>query len=61
MLIKRHNVAADQYGSVVVGLMLLFNHLACFYTRTGWKRSAMKGVAWTWIVLGSAYVVWTPL
>lgn len=57
-LLKWRNFAYDEYGNLIVGLMLLFNHIACYFTTKGWKSIAMKIVAGVWIVLGFIYLFW---
>lgn len=47
------------YGTVVVALMLLFNHLA--YGGFNWPRritAAIRMLTWSWIVFGSSYIVY---
>ena len=56
-LIKYRDFAYDEYGTLVVVLMLLFNHVAHHFTKTGWKSRMMKTVAWTWMVLGFVYII----
>ena len=55
-LFDRH--ADPMYAGFVVALMLLFNHIAFYFTKSGWQSRVMKTVAWIWIVLASAYVIW---
>ena len=55
-LLKWRNFGYDQYGNLIIALMLLFNHIACFLTAKGWKSVVMKTVAWVWIVLVFAYL-----
>ncbi len=57
-LLKWRNFAYDQYGGLMIALMLLFNHIAYYLTTKGWKSVVMKTVAWVWIVLGFAYLFW---
>ena len=45
-LIKYRDFAYDEYGTLVVVLMLLFNHIAHNFTKTGWKNRVMKTVAY---------------
>lgn len=52
------NFDHDSFLGAVVGLMLLFNHIAYYLTTKGWKSIVMKTVAWVWIVLGFAYFFW---
>ena len=56
-LIKYRDFAYDEYGTLVVILMLLFNHIAYNFTKTGWKHRVMKTVAWTWMILGFVYII----
>ena len=44
--------------NLVVALMLLFNHIAFTFTKTGWKSRVMKTVAFVWIAFGFAYILW---
>ena len=57
-LLKWQDFADDEYGNLVIALMLLFNHIAYNFTKTGWKSRVMKTVAWIWIVLGFVYIFW---
>ncbi len=52
--------SSDQYKYVclVAPLMLLFNHIAFYFTTSGWQSRVMKTVAWIWIIFGFAYVLW---
>ena len=45
------------YTSLVVVLMLLINHVAFQYAKTGKLHAVMKQVAIVWLVLGSIYIV----
>ena len=42
--------------NLLIALMLLFNHIAIFFTKTGWKSRVMKTVAYAWIVLVFVYL-----
>ena len=42
--------------NLMVALMLLFNHIAYYFTTKGWKSWLMKTVAWVWIVLVFVYM-----
>lgn len=57
-LLKYRDFAYDEYGNLMVALMLLFNHIAYNFTKTGWKNRVMRAVAWTWMVLGFVYIFW---
>ena len=57
-LLKYQDFAYDEYGNLIVALMLLFNHIAYDFTKTGWKNRVMKTVARIWIVLGFVYIFW---
>lgn len=51
---------ANDYINVnlVVALMLLFNHVAIFFTKAGWMSRVMKIVSGIWAVLGLIYIFW---
>ena len=57
-LLKWHDFAYDEYGNLVIALMLLFNHIAHNFTKTGWKNRIMRAVAWVWLILGFVYIFW---
>ena len=57
-LVKSRNFGYDQYGALVIGLILLFNHIAYYFTMEGWKSVVMKTVAWVWIAFGLVYILW---
>ncbi len=42
--------------NLMIALMLLFNHIAFNFTKTGWKSRVMKIVAWVWMILVFVYV-----
>ena len=44
--------------NLVVALMLLFNHIAIFFTKIGWISRVMKIAAGIWAVLGLVYIFW---
>lgn len=50
-------VDAFSFTNLVLFLMLLFNHVAFQYTKTGKARAVMEQVAIVWTVLGFIYVV----
>ena len=56
ILFKSRNFAYDQYGGLMIALMLLFHHVDYYLTTKGWKSVVMRTVAWVWIVLVFAYV-----
>ena len=58
LLLERQNFDYDQYGGLIIGLMLLFNHIAYYITKKGWLSRVMKTIAWVWIVFGFAYLFW---
>ena len=58
ILFKSRNFAYDQYGGLMVALILLFNHIAYHLTTKGWKRWVMRTVAWVWILLVFVYMFW---
>ena len=55
---KRWDFGYDQYGGIMIALMLLFNHIAYYLTTKGWQSVVMRTVAWVWIVLVFAYLFW---
>lgn len=59
-LLKWKNFGSNEYLNVnlVVALMLLLNHVAFSFTRTGRKSRVMKIVAGIWAVLGLIYIFW---
>ena len=57
-LLKWQNFDYDQYGNLIIALMLLFNHIAYQLTKRGWLSRVMKTIAWIWIVFGFAYIFW---
>ena len=57
-LLKWRNFGYDQYGNLIIALMLLFNHIAFFVTKRGWLSRVMKTVAWVWLVFVFAYIFW---
>ena len=57
-LIRSRNFGYDQYGGPVIALILLFNHIAYYFTTEGWKSIVMKTIAWVWIAFGLVYVFW---
>jgi hypothetical protein len=56
--LMRRNFGYDQYTGIVLMLMLLFNHIASHFTKTGWPNRVMKTITWICYIFGSAYVVW---
>ncbi|MCY3740914.1 MAG: hypothetical protein OXH00_07830 [Candidatus Poribacteria bacterium] len=57
-LLKWRNFGYDQYGNLMIALMLLFNYIAYSLTTKGWKSVVIKTVAWVWIVLIFVYLFW---
>ena len=45
----------NEFTGLVVPLMLLFYHIAYYFTTKGWKSVVMKTSTWVWMVLGFAY------
>ena len=58
ILLGSRDFGYDQYGGLMIGLMLLFNHIAFDFTKTGWKSRVMKTIACIWIVLVFGYMFW---
>ena len=57
-LLERRNFGYDQYGSLIIALALLFNHIAYQLTKKGWLSRVMKTTAWIWAVFSFAYIFW---
>ena len=57
-LLKWRNFAYDQYSGIMITLALLFNQVAFYFTKKGWKSVVMKTVACVWIVLVFVYMFW---
>ena len=55
-LLKWQNFDYDQYGNLIIALVLLFNHIAYQFTKRGWLSRVMKTIAWTWLVFAFAYI-----
>jgi small-conductance mechanosensitive channel len=55
-LLERRNSGYDQYGSLIIVLTLLFNHIAYQFTKKGWLSRVMKTIAWIWIAFVWAYL-----
>lgn len=57
-LMKWQNFDRFQFSSLVVPLMLLFNHVAWHFTKKGRLSRVMKTIALIWAVCGCAYLFW---
>ena len=59
-LLKWKNFGSNEYLNVnlVVALMLLFNHIAFYFTKAGRIGRMMKIFAGIWAVLGLVYIFW---
>ena len=59
-LLKWKNFGSNEYLNVnlVVALMLLFNHIAFYFTKAGRIGRMMKIFAGIWAVLGLVYMFW---
>ena len=42
--------------NLMIALILLFYHIAFYFTETGWKSRVMKTVTWVWMVLVFVYI-----
>ncbi len=61
LFVMSGNSESNKYvvkSNLAVALMLLFNHIAFNFTKTGWKSRVMKIVAFVWIAFGLAYILW---
>lgn len=61
IIFKWQKFGYDEYIVPMVTLMLLFNHIAYYFTTKGWKSWVMKTVAWVWIVLVFVYMYVTGI
>ena len=59
-LLKWKNFGSNEYLNVnlVAALMLLFNHIAFYFTKAGRIGRMMKIFAGIWAVLGLVYIFW---
>ena len=57
-LLKWRNFGYDQYGNLIIALVLLFNHIAYQFTKKGWLSRVMKIIAWTWLLFVIGYLFW---
>ena len=59
-LLKWKNFGSNEYLNInlVVALMLLFNHIAFYFTKAGRMGRMMKIFAGIWAVLGLVYIFW---
>lgn len=48
----------DQYSGLAFVLWILFDHIAVYFTKTGWQRRVMTAVARIWFVFLLVYGVW---
>ena len=55
---ENNHIEHQSYMGLVIALILLFNHIAYYFTTKGWKSWLMKTVAWVWIGLGFVYFFW---
>ena len=53
---SKRNSGYDQYGSLIIVLILLFNHIAYQFTKKSWLSRVMKTIAWIWIAFVWAYL-----
>ena len=44
--------------NLMIAMVLLLNHIAYNFTKTGWKSRVMKIGAWVWIVFVLGYMFW---
>ena len=58
LLLPRQNYDSHTYLLPMITLMLLFNHIAYHFTKQGWINRVVKTIAWTWIVVVWAYILW---
>ena len=58
ILLNMRNLGFDQFGGLMFVLWILFDHIAVYFTKTGWQRRVMTTVARIWFVFTLAYGVW---
>ncbi|MDP9312770.1 MAG: hypothetical protein M3R24_18095 [Chloroflexota bacterium] len=58
VLLLERNFALDRYGNLVVSAILLLNHIAFHYTKTGQLSMIMKTLAMMWAICGLVYIFW---
>ena len=58
LLLKHRNFGYDQYGNLVVALMLLFVHTESHFTKIGLPNRVMKTIVRIWMAFAFAYVFW---
>lgn len=56
ILVTEGDYGYDKYTSIVVTLMLLFNHVAYQYKLPRSFRLLAKLLAWTWLSIGLSYI-----
>ena len=60
LMLLRHMIRTDypddKFSNIVVVLMLLFNHIAFVYTKSGLASKIMKTIALAWLIIGSIYI-----
>lgn len=49
VVLPENGFGTSGFGSFLIGVGLLLNHLAFNYTKTGWQSLVMKTVAWCWV------------
>ncbi len=57
-LLKWRYFDYGQYPGLMIGLVLLFNHVALHFTKRGWSSRVMKTIAWIWAVFVCIYLFW---
>ena len=58
ILLKGELSVLHRYSAVILVLWFLFDHIADYFTKTGWQRRVMTAVARIWSVFALAYGVW---
>ena len=56
-ILFRYFSRLDAYSNLVVTLVVLFNHIASYYTRTGWPHKALQVVVVVLLAFG-IYLLW---
>lgn len=58
ILLNVRHIRPDQFGGLIFALWAIFDCIAVYFTKTGWRRLVMKTVARVWYVVMFAYGVW---
>ena len=58
LVLAKYGATRGGYGNLIVGIMLLLNHLSFRYAKTGrWGRT-LRTAALVWLALGFVYLIY---